>query len=41
MQKAGSNHTRLVVIIIDPALKKDENYYLQVFLKNTNALKRK
>ena len=28
--KAGSNHTCLAVISLDSALKKDENYYLQV-----------
>ena len=31
--KAGCNHTCLAVITIDSALKKDDNYYLQVFLK--------
>ena len=31
--KAGSNHTFLAVITIDSALKKEENYYPQVFLK--------
>ena len=29
--KAGSNHTCLVVIMTDSALKKEENYYSQVF----------
>ena len=33
MPKAGSNHTCLAVITIDSALKKDENCYLEVFLK--------
>ena len=28
-----SNHTCLAVITLDSAQKKDENYYLQVFLK--------
>ena len=28
-----SNHTCLAVISLDSALKKDENYYPQVFLK--------
>ena len=28
-----SNHTYLAVVSLDSALKKDENYYLQVFLK--------
>ena len=31
--KVGSNHTSLVVISLDSTLKKDENYYPQVFLK--------
>ena len=29
--KVGSNHTCLAVISLDSALKKDENYYTQVF----------
>ena len=29
--KIGSNHTCLAVISLDSALKKDENYYVQVF----------
>ena len=33
MPKAGSNHTCLAVIITDSVIEKDENYYLQVFLK--------
>ena len=33
MPKASSNHTCLAVIKIDSAFKKDENYYVQVFLK--------
>ena len=31
--KVDSNHTCLAVISLDPALKKDEIYYPQVFLK--------
>ena len=31
--KAGSNHTCLAAITNDSILKKEENYYLQVFLK--------
>ena len=31
--KIGSNHTCLAVSSLDSALKKDENYYVQVFLK--------
>ena len=31
--KVDSNHTCLAVISLDSALKKDDNYYAQVFLK--------
>ena len=31
--KLDSNHTFLAVISLDSALKKDDNYYTQVFLK--------
>ena len=31
--KLGSGHTCLAVISLDSALKKDKNYYPQVFLK--------
>ena len=31
--KLNSNHTCLAVITLDSALKKDDNYYPQVFLK--------
>ena len=31
--KVDSNHTCLAVISLDSALKKDDNYYPQVFLK--------
>ena len=31
--KSNSNHTCLAVISLDSALKKDDSYYLQVFLK--------
>ena len=33
MPKVDSNHTCLAVISLDSALKKDDNYCLQVFLK--------
>ena len=33
IDKADSNHTCLAVIRLDSTLKKDENYYPQVFLK--------
>ena len=36
----GSNHTCLAVISLDLALKKDENYYLQVHLKECNISKK-
>ena len=36
-----SNHTFLAVISLDSALKKDENYYPQVFLKECKYIKRK
>ena len=32
------NHTCLAVISLDSALKKDENYHLQVFLKSVYTL---
>ena len=41
MPKAGSNYICFAVITIDSVLKKDENYYLKVFLKNVNTLKKK
>ena len=31
--KVGSSHTCLAVISFDSAFKKDENYYVQMFLK--------
>ena len=37
----GSNHTCLAVISLDSALKKDENYYLQVFLKECKYTEKK
>ena len=36
-----SNHTCLVVISLDSALKKDENYYRQVFLKECKNIEKK
>ena len=39
--KLDSNHTCLEVITLDSALKKDENCYPQVFLKECNTLKKK
>ena len=39
--KADSNHTCLAVISLDSALKKDENYYLQVFFKECKYIEKK
>ena len=39
--KMDSNHTCLAVIILDCALKKDENYYPQVFLKECKCIEKK
>ena len=38
--KVYFNCTCLAVISLDSALKKDENYYLQVFLKEHNYIKK-
>ena len=37
----SSNHTCLVVISLDCALKKDDNYYPQMFLKECNYIDKK
>ena len=39
--KLDSNHTCLSVISLDSALKKDENHYPQVFLKERNKSRKK
>ena len=39
--KVDSNHTCLTVISLDSALKKDENYYPQVFLKECKYIEKK
>ena len=39
--KVDSSHTYLAVIRLDPALKKDDNYYLQVFLKECKYIEKK
>ena len=39
--KMDSNHTFLVVISLESALKRDENYYLQVFLKECKYIEKK
>ena len=39
--KLDSNHTCLAVINLDSSLKKDDNYYLQVFLKERKYIEKK
>ena len=39
--KVDSNHNCLAVTRLDSSLKKDENYYLQVFLKEWKYIKKK
>ena len=39
--KLDSNHTCLAVISLDSALKKDDNYYLQVFSKQCKYTEKK
>ena len=39
--KVNSNHTCLAVISLDSALIKDENYYLEVFLKECKYIEKK
>ena len=39
--KEDSNHTCLAVISLDSAAKNDENYYLQVFLKECKYIVKK
>ena len=39
--KVDWNHTCLAVIGLDSALKKDDNYYLQVFLKECKYIETK
>ena len=41
ISKLDSNHTCLAVISLDSALKKDENYYPQVFLKECEYIETK
>ena len=38
--KVDSNHNYLAVLSLDSGLKKDENYYLQVFLKEWKYCKK-
>ena len=39
--KVDSSHICLAVISLDSALKKDDNYYLQVFLKECKCIEEK
>ena len=39
--KVASNHTCLAVITLDSALTKNDNYYLQVFLKECKYIEKK
>ena len=39
--KLDSNYTCLAVISLDSALKKNDNYYLQVFLKECKYIEKK
>ena len=39
--KLDSNHTCLAVMNLDSALKKDDNYYPQVFLKDCKKIGKK
>ena len=39
--KLESKHTSLAVISLDSALKKDDNYYPQVFLKECKYIEKK
>ena len=38
--KVNSNHSCLAVISLDSAIKEDENYYLQVFLKKGKCVQK-
>ena len=38
---AGSTHTFLAVISLDSALKNDDKYYAQVFLKDIKHIEKK
>ena len=40
ISKVGSNHTCLAVIGLDSALKKDDNFYPQVFLKESKYIEK-
>ena len=41
ISKLDSNHTCLAVITLDSAFKKDDNYYLEVFLKECKYIEKK
>ena len=40
MSNVDPNHTCLPIIGLDSALKKDENFYLQIFLKECNYIEK-
>ena len=40
MLKVGSNYICLAVILIDVILKKEENYYSQIFLKECKYIEK-
>ena len=41
IRKVGSNHTCLAVISLDSPLKKDDNYYPHVFIKQCKYIEKK
>ena len=41
IEKPNHNHTCLAVIRLDSALKNDDNYYPQVFLKECKCIEKK
>ena len=41
ISKVDSNHTGLAVISLDSAIRKDETYYLQVFLRECKYIEKK
>ena len=41
ISKLNSNHTCLAIISLDSALKKDDNYYPRVFLKECKYIEKK
>ena len=41
ISKVDSNHTCLAVVSLNSTLKKDDNYYPQVFLKESKYIEKK